>query len=127
MHSDTVKINPQGPAWLKSLIGFGLFAAFGIALHGILLSVEYRWTKVLDVNVMAGQDARARMILVETPDRLRVLRTSDPFIDAKKGNYICLAKRRMIARRWVRYSPALPGYCRGKARPEPDQSTFRIN
>ncbi|KIN64052.1 hypothetical protein Z946_2938 [Sulfitobacter noctilucicola] len=107
-----MKIRFDGPTWLKKLVGAGLFLACGIAVHGILLSVEYRWAKVMDVQTVAGKSERDRVVLVKAPDRLRVLRTSDPFVATIKGAQVCVSKRRLIARQWVRYNVVLPGYCR---------------
>ncbi len=127
MHSDLQTINLTGPGWVKTAVGFALFAGFGIALHGILLSVEYRWVKVLDVRVLAGRDVSVRMVLVETPDRMRLLRTSDPYIVTQKGAFVCMSQRRLIARRWMRYAPELPGYCRNKPRPVAPQSIYKVD
>lgn len=117
MRTGTLKINPTGPAWLKTGIGLALFAGIGILLHGILLSVEYRWHRVVDVASMAGRDVHYRMVLIDTPERMRVLRTSDPLIRVEKGAWVCVSKRRMIARQWLRHNVALPGYCRSQPRP----------
>lgn len=127
MQHTALKIDPQGPQWLKHLIGAVLFLGIGIALYGIVISVEYRWAKVLDVTTLAGRSVHYRAVLVETPERLRVLRTSDHLVRAEKGAQVCIAKRRIISRRWLRYSIELPGYCRNQTRDVPLQSTFRID
>jgi hypothetical protein len=127
MHYTGPTINPQGPAWLKHLIGLGLLVAMAVALQGILLSVEYRWTTVLDVAPMAGRDASNRMVLIETPERVRVIRTSDRLVRIEKGAQVCISKRRLVARRWQRFDVELPGYCRSQPRTLPKQSVFVVD
>lgn len=117
----TAKIDMgQSPAWVINLVGAALFMGIGIALHGILLSVDYRWHRVLDVQTIPGGDAFGRIVLVDAPDRYRVLRTGDHLLRVEKGERVCVAKRRMIAKRWVRWSLELPGYCRNVGPPTPE-------
>lgn len=117
MRNHTVKIDMTGqPRWLINLVGAALFIGFGIVMHGILLSVEYRWHKVLDVGPIAGYDSWHRAVLVDTPDRARLLRTGDPLIRVDKGMQVCVSERRLIARQWRRWRLELPGYCRNQPR-----------
>ncbi|KIN60497.1 hypothetical protein Z945_1471 [Sulfitobacter noctilucae] len=126
MQGSTAKTRSDAPRRVQSLAAVGMFVALTIALHGLLLSVEYRWAEVLDVDTMAGRDASHRMVLFETPERLRVLQTGDRLIPIQKGAKVCVSRRRIIARRWLRYRIELPGYCRGVPRNLPPQSVFTV-
>ena len=125
--TDSVTLNIKGPRWLQTLVGLLLIVVMGIWLHGLLLSVEYRWARVLDVDTVAGGDALDRMVLIDTPERRRVLRTSDILIRINKGGLVCVAKRRFVARHWLRYSVELPGYCRNAPRPVTERTLLRVD
>jgi hypothetical protein len=127
LNANPARIDRQVPPRFKTMIGFFLFLGFGIAAHGILLSVEYRWTKVLDVTAMAGRSENDRVVLLDTPDRVRVVRIADPFVATPKGAQVCVAKRRIFARRWLMHRIVLPGFCRGQPRLPPAQSVFRVD
>ena len=112
-------VRAYGPTpWLTRGALGAIFTCIAIAVLGITLSVEYKWFKVLDVQQRAGRDMISRVLLVDTPDRPRVLVTSDPFLRVEKGEFACISKRKLISRRWLRYGVALPGYCRSVQRPD---------
>lgn len=115
------------PPRIKTLIGLALFVGLALAAHGILLSIEYRWIKVLDVNTVAGKSANDRIVLLDTPDRVRLVRIADPFVATQKGAQVCVAKRRLVARRWVLHRIVLPGFCRGQPRGGIAQSVFHVD
>lgn len=120
----TVNLHPSTPRWLQTVIAGLLFIAIAIALQGVLLKVEYSWVPVVNVQTVAGQDARHRAVLVQTAKRMRLIRVSDPFIRTKQGQLVCLARRTLLARRWLRYSVVLPGYCRSVV-PPPQSGDIR--
>lgn len=126
MQDSTAKLRLDAPRWVQTLVAAALFAGVAVALHGILIDVEYRWAKVLDVETMAGRDASHRMVLIETPERMRVLQTGDRLVRIQKGAQVCVSRRRMIARHWLRYRVELPGYCRGLPHPLPPQNVFAV-
>jgi len=113
---------PSGWAVRFGLIG--LFLAIAVACYGALLSVDYRWTVVLDVQQVPGRDMSDRVVLFDSDGRTRLVRTSDRLVQVRKDGLVCISKRRMIARRWVRYGVALPGYCRNLPRPAPLQTVL---
>ncbi len=127
MQTGVIRKQPVGPTWFKKAIGAALFLGVAIAMHGVLLSVEYHWSTVLEVQIMAGRDASHRMVLVETPERLRVIQTSDSLIHIEKGAQVCVSRRRMISKHWRRYTVALPGYCRNQPRPRPSQRVMILD
>ena len=117
MQKLTVHLDGTQPRWLQTLIGMTLFVGAAIAIHGLVLSVEYSWSRVLDVQTVAGRDALDRAVLVDTPERMRVLRVHDPLIQTHPGMAVCVERRHLISRTWRRYSIVLPGYCRGTPLP----------
>ena len=100
--------------WTSRLALIVLFVIIAIATRGILLAVEYRWATALEVRHIPGFDITTRAVLIETPERFRVLRTNDRLLVVHKGGKVCVAKRTLVARRWIRYGLVLPGYCRKK-------------
>ena len=105
-------------SWSTRTALAGLFTAIAIFVYGITIGLEYRWVKVIDIQQQAGRDMWSRAVIVDTPDRPRVLRTSDPLLYLEKGGYACISKRKIISRRWLRYYVELPGYCRSIRRPD---------
>lgn len=118
-------ISPTQPSGWAARFGLaGLFLAIAVGLYGVLLSVDYRWSVVLDVQQVAGKDMSDRVVLFEADGRTRLVRTADRLVQVRKGGLVCISKRRMIARRWVRYGVALPGYCRSLPFPAQDQTVL---
>ncbi len=103
----------QSPWRTRGILAL-IFTGIAVAYIGVVLNVEYRWMKVQHIQPLAGQSSWSRAVLVETPERMRLIRTSDPLLVLEVGHMACVSKQTVIARRWVRYGLALPGYCRQK-------------
>jgi hypothetical protein len=117
-------ISPTQPSGWAVRFGLaGLFMAIAVGLYGVL-SVDYRWSVVLDVQQVAGKDMSERVVLFEADGRTRLVRIADRLVQVRKGGLVCISKRRMIARRWARYGVALPGYCRSLPFPAGDQTVL---
>ena len=101
-------------SWPSRLALIALFLGLAVMTRGIVYNIEYRWTIALDVNDIPGFDVTTRAVLIQTPERFRVLRTDDRLLVIHKGGKVCISKRRLIARRWLRYGLVLPGDCRNK-------------
>ncbi|MGC1497330.1 MAG: hypothetical protein WA790_16100 [Sulfitobacter sp.] len=115
--------------WSARLALSVLFIGLAIATRGFLLGVEYRWATALEVRHIPGFEITTRAVLIETPERYRVLRTDDRLLVVQKGGKVCVSKRRLIARRWIRYGLELPGYCRKKPMlmPAPSASVLVVD
>lgn len=103
-------------------IGIPAVLAFvGIALFrwDVVTEVEYREALVLEVIQVPGKSMSDRLVVVDLGDRPWPLRTSDPYLRLREGEQACVAKRRMLLRRWQRYSLELSGYCFGARRLKP--------
>ena len=112
-----LNINAYGRSgWLTRIALGALFFGIALAVYGLLLSVEYRWMKVLHVQNLTGKDVWSRAVLVDTPGRARLVLTSDRLLIVEKGAMACVSERRLISRRWLRYQLELPGYCRNTSR-----------
>lgn len=98
--------------WPARLALIALFLGMALMTRGFLLNVEYRWATALEVRQLPGFDVTTRAVLIETPERFRVLRTSDRLLVIHQGNKVCVSRRKLLARRWMRYGLELPGYCR---------------
>ena len=102
--------------WLTRIALGVLFLGIAVAVNGLLLSVEYRWMKVLHVQSIAGKDFWSRAVLVDTPGRARLILTSDRLLFVEKDTLTCVSERRLLSRRWLRYQLELPGYCRTQSK-----------
>lgn len=102
--------------WLTRIVLGALFLGIAVAVYGLLLSVEYRWMKVLHIQQIAGKDVWARAVLVDTPGRARLILTSDRLLRTEPDTFACVSERRLLSRRWLRYQLELPGYCRNQSK-----------
>ncbi len=127
MKSSQLKLDMSGPSWLQTLVGVLLIVAIYIVQTGLTFDVEYRWARVKSVQPIAGQDSYHRAVVIETPERDRLVRTSDLLLQFQAGDYVCASKRTRLGRRWIRYGIDLPGYCRGLPHPERGQPELYLD
>jgi len=109
---------PKVPIFLGFIV---LFTCAVIFRYGLTYSVEYRLVPVLSVTQIAGESLSSRIVRIDLGDQTRLVRTSDPLVFIRSGEKACIAQRRVIGRYWIRYSLALPSYCRSQIRPSSPQ------
>ncbi len=89
-----------------------LFAGIALYQKGLLIDVEYQQANVIDVIQVPGETMSDRLVIVDLGQQNWPIRTSDRLLRVSKGEMACIAKRKMLARRWIRYTLVLPGFCR---------------
>ncbi len=127
MESSKLKLDMPGPRWLQALVGVLLIVVVYLVQSGMTYDVEYRWARVKSVQPIAGQDSYHRAVVIELPERDRLVRTSDLLLQFQEGDYVCISKRARLGRRWIRYGIDLPGYCRRQPHPTRGQAELRLD
>ena len=88
------------------------FLLIALIRWDILTAVTYQRAEVFGVVPATGKNMIDRVVFVRIGDWQRGLYTSDPYLNVVVGGQACVAVRRMLLRRWLRYAVVLPGYCR---------------
>lgn len=96
---------------LEAVVVMVLVSAVALVRWDQVTSVSYRRVPVMSVQQVPGSDMPVRAVVVDLGDRQRLVRTSDWMIRAKPGGQVCISERQLLLRRFVRVTPALPGYC----------------
>ena len=92
-------------------IGAILFVAIAFSRGILTLAVEYQPAQVINVIQIPGADMSERLVIVDTGEHQRPIRTSDRLLRLQVGEIACISKRTIFLRRWQRYRLELPGYC----------------
>lgn len=89
-----------------------LFIVIALVTKGLVFDVTYQKVRVIQIIQIPGEAMSDRLVIVDLGDRQRPIRTSDRLLRLEVGDMACVAKRKVIFRRWTVYSLELSGYCR---------------